>query len=212
MLKMNNSVIDNIKFINDNINSLIGYSTKESSFIQNAKCFGSYVGKPYGYNDIDSLVLPIHPSGFIRATLSGSQDFNVIISSIGNMFATLVGEGDTSLNINTAYNMTLTLSGDGIFNVLLKAIANLNATIDAGARPSAFDIAQEVLNSQANNYNSSGTIGNKINLASSGGIDYDALALAVWTYVIANVNTTDSAADVLKKVKKLASSILATNL
>ena len=45
----------------------------------------------------------------------------------------------------------------------------MGATLDAGARPSAFDIAQEIWQSQAANYNAAGTMGEKLNGAGSAG-------------------------------------------
>ena len=64
----------------------------------------------------------------------------------------------------------------------MKAALKARATLDAGARPSAFDIAQEVWQSQKTSYNASGTMGNALNAAGSGGVDLNALAVAVWTY------------------------------
>lgn len=43
------------------------------------------------------------------------------------------------------------------------------ATMDAGARPSAYDIAQEIWQARASQYNSTGTMGNKVNESGSSG-------------------------------------------
>ena len=43
-------------------------------------------------------------------------------------------------------------------------------------------LAQAVWNSLATEYNTSGTMGKKLNTASSGGVDMNALAQAVWEY------------------------------
>ena len=44
-------------------------------------------------------------------------------------------------------------------------------------------IVSGVWNAAAASYNTSGTMGQKLNNAASGGVDYDALAAAVWQYI-----------------------------
>lgn len=159
--------------------SIIDTTSDNNKIYNNGLAFGMKVGKPYGYNGLNGILLPQQPGGFIRATLSGESTFLATISSVANMHATLTGEGTLTPGANLAFNMYCTLIGEGNLTPDLKAKAWMWATLDAGARPSAFDIAQEILNAQASQYNNTGTIGQKINSAASGGVDYNALAEAV---------------------------------
>lgn len=128
--------------------------------------------------------MPLVSGGNISCTMTGSADLVAGLGAIGNMAATLTGDSDFTANANVAANMVCTMIGEGDMVANLSAIGNMTATLDAGERPSAFDIAQEIWNSQKTSYNSAGTMGNALNNASSGGVDYNALAAAVWQYVI----------------------------
>jgi hypothetical protein len=57
------------------------------------------------------------------------------------------------------------------------------ANITGESALSPQNLAAAVWQALAAQYNDPGTMGNKLNLAASGGVDYDALAQAVWTYV-----------------------------
>ena len=81
-----------------------------------------------------------------------------------------------------------------------RGIGAMSVQIDAGSRPSAFDIAQEVWQSQKTAYNAAGTMGNALNLASSGGIDYAALGQAVWDVLTVDMDLAGSAGEKLKQV------------
>jgi hypothetical protein len=85
------------------------------------------------------------------------------------MTVTLSGVGTLTPGINAAYNMYCTMIGAGNLTAGLKAKAWMWATMDAGSRPSAFDIVQEVLNAQSSQYNNPNTIGQKINSSGSSG-------------------------------------------
>ena len=167
--------------------TIIDTTGDQNKALNNGIAFGMKVGRPYGYNGLNGWCLPVQPGGFIRATLSGSSDFLTIISCIANMHATLSGEGTLTPGINAAYNMYCTLIGEGNLTSDLKAKAWMWATLDAGARPSAFDIAQEIWQAQASQYNSEGTLGNKVNESGSSGNP--------WTEVI---ESGLSAKDVMK--------------
>jgi hypothetical protein len=70
----------------------------------------------------------------------------------------------------------------------------MSATLDAGARPSAFDIAQEVWQAQATSYNAAGTMGEKLNDAGSAGNP--------WTTVIEDGMTAE---EILKLIWSVTS-------
>lgn len=169
MLKGNNDNISGMRFFAGTYASIIDTTGDQNKILNNGLVFGMKVGKPYGYNGLNGWLLPVQPGGFIRATLSGISSFAATISSIANMTATLSGVGTLNPGINAAYNMYLTMIGEGNLTLDLKAKAWMWATLDAGARPSAFDIAQEIWQAQASQYNSNGTMGNKVNESGSSG-------------------------------------------
>jgi hypothetical protein len=71
--------------------------------------------------------------------------------------------------------------------------ARIGIDIDVAAQPTVFDIVQGVLNAQASQYNVSGTVGNKINSAGSGGVDTNALSAAVWGYMTRTLTSSGAA-------------------
>lgn len=174
--------------------SIIDTTGDQNKILNNGMAFGMKVGEPYGYNGLNGWLLPVQPGGFIRATLSGSSNFLATISSIANMVATLSGVGTLNPGINVAYNMYCTMIGEGNLTPDLKAKAWMWATMDAGARPSAFDIVQEILNAQSSQYNNPNTIGEKINNSGSSGNP--------WTEVIESGLTAG-------EVMKIIASVLA---
>jgi hypothetical protein len=169
VLKGNNDNVSSMRWLGGSYATIIDTTGDQNKILNNGLTFGMKVGKPYGYNGLNGMLLPVKPGGFIRATLSGSADFTSVITCIANMIATLSGVGAVNPNINAAYNMVLTMAGNGTLTPVLKAIGNMSAAIDAGSRPSAFDITQEIWNAQSAQYNSSGTMGNKLNGAGSAG-------------------------------------------
>jgi hypothetical protein len=168
VLKGNNDNISNLRYFSGTYATIIDTTGDQNEIYNNGLAFNMKVGKPYGYNGINGILLPQQIGGFIRATLSGSADFTTEISSIANLVATLEGEGSIDPQINAAYNMVIALLGEGNITPALKALANMSATLDAGARPSAFDIAQEVWQARASSYNASGSMGQQINNVGAG--------------------------------------------
>jgi hypothetical protein len=169
MLKGNIDNVSCMRWLSGTYATIIDTTSDNNKIYNNGLAFGMKVGKPYGYNGLNGFLLPVQPGGFIRATLSGNTNFSALISSIANMQATLSGVGTLNPGINAAYNMYCTMIGVGNLTPDLKAKAWMWATMDAGSRPSAFDIAQEIWQAQASQYNSSGTMGSKVNSSGSSG-------------------------------------------
>jgi hypothetical protein len=76
--------------------------------------------------------------------------------------------------------MTSAITGSSTVVIDISAIANITADITPFTELSPEGLAASVWNAVADAYNTSGTMGQKLNLASSGGVDYAALAAAVW--------------------------------
>jgi len=130
----------------------------------------------------------------------GPSQLNLVVSAVGNANITFTLTGllqsvaPASGNANITFtvgpstlgalagvfgNVTVTIAADGT----IRAIGNLEGAITPFTELSPQNLAAAVWQAIAADYNDTGTMGNKLNLASSGGIDYDTLAQAVWTYV-----------------------------
>lgn len=160
----------------------------------------------------------------ISASLSGS---GTVTSAIGqlivNLIASISGQGTiNSANISGFIEAIATLTGSGaISDAKLTGIGDMIADIDGmgdilasiggvGALVaeiksygdlSAEGLRDAIWNAVASNYTSTGTMGAKLNVAASGGVDYDTLAEAVWDKDVSG-STGNKAAKVLEDIKK----------
>lgn len=94
--------------------------------------------------------------------------------------ATILPVNDAS-PLRTA-SATLTVSG----SLIPYAIGNMIGSTVDNSTITASSVAAEVWNSQASSFTASGTMGQKLNSAASGGVDYNALADAVWAHADSN--------------------------
>jgi len=138
---------------------------------ENAGAFGQYTSFPQGYQDVSKSYIPsFRLTDFIRAQISGSSDLiNIGITVPMNMSATVSGEGFLTPDAEVGKTLGATLTGVGNLSGDSRNIVSMRATIDAGARPSAFDIAQEVWLSQAAGFPNPTTMGGKVNAAGTAG-------------------------------------------
>lgn len=107
------------------------------------------VSLPNGINRETALQMPINTGGRVEATLKGLTTLTGDVYGVGAMSATLIGEGDISPGANTAAMGYATFPGETTLTGDLTAKGKMSATLDAGARPSAFDIAQEIVGTSA---------------------------------------------------------------
>lgn len=137
----------------------------------NAAAFGSYTSFPQGYQSISRAAIPtIKLSDFIRAHIIGEGFLtNTAITVPVTMQASVSGEGTLTSNAEVGKTLQATVVGTGNLSGDVRSIVSMAATIDAGARPSAFDVAQEVWQSQKASYNAPGTMGNALNSAGTAG-------------------------------------------
>ena len=91
-------------------------------------------------------------------------------------------------------------AGGSLEQASWKKRARAALDVSIGASPSAFDIAQAVLNAVASSYNIAGTIGAKINASGSGGVDPQAIRDA-FTLASEETPATGSIDDKLNKIK-----------
>jgi len=74
------------------------------------------------------------------------------------------------------------------------AIGNMIGSTDVATELTADSIASAVWNAIAASFNHPGAMGNKLNTASSGGVDMDALAQTVWEYALRSMPAAERAA------------------
>lgn len=160
-------------------------NAKRIKLWDNAQRFGQYKSMPGGYTQASRAIIPtIKTSDFIAVRMVGEGSLSASVYGVGVLSATLTGEGSTTFNGHMGSHATATLTGEGSLTGTPRGIGSASVVMDAGSRPSAFDIAQEIWQSKKTAYNAPGTMGNALNNASSGGVDYNALAAAVWEYII----------------------------
>lgn len=117
----------------------------------------------------------------ISATLTGTGGITTAqISAYLYALATLSGNGQiSSAEAEGVGELLALLSGDGDIASTLIANGELSASIKSYGEMTAEGIRDAIWSAVATNYNVSGTMGQKLNSAAVGGVDYDALAEAV---------------------------------
>lgn len=113
---------------------------------ENARGFGTSTSVPQGYQAANRAIIPaLTASGFASALLLPGSTFAAAMTASGNMDTTLTGVASITATANMAWNAVATLTGEATVTPGLTARGNITARLDAGAQPSAFDIAQETM-------------------------------------------------------------------
>lgn len=167
--------------------------------------------KPFAVVDGSANLLSGGPMTATAAlcTVSQSGDLSLVVGLSGTATVlTFTGDGATlSLTIGLSGNATVTVGGNAGLSMIVPfsgtgAVASLvgaanlkgNLSMTGGWTPftelSPENLAREVWNAVASQYNDAGTMGAKLNTASSGGVDLNALAQAVWEYATRNLSTS----------------------
>lgn len=149
----------------------VAYNNISSRFlICNAKAFGQQTAIPQGYsNPLVALVPSLRTSGQVASRPTVDLNFEGSLFGIGGLSATKQFDVDLSASGNVLGNVSSTPSFDINKTASIVATGRVQANIDWASRPSAFDIAQEVLNASKALYNIPGTIGEAINDGAAGG-------------------------------------------
>ena len=153
------------------VSRFLQLQAKKQQAKENFNAFGKLVSVPQGYQAAAVALIPsVSLSDYIRAAMRGSSDFqNLGIAVVVTLGAILQGEGTLQPDAEVGKTLGASLQGTGSFSGDARMVAMLSASIDAGARPSAFDIAQEVWQGSKAAYNTPGTMGNAVNSAGSAG-------------------------------------------
>ena len=146
MLFGNNGNLSGVKVLGGTLQCLNHYGSSRNYFLSNGTSFGVKTSRPRGYNTLQSLTAPIQTSGNI------ASNSYLDISSISDLVAT--GNMSAPVTIET----TMTIDGNVLANIYvlpsilvegtgsIRATGNISSTVDIIAKPSAFDIAQEIWN------------------------------------------------------------------
>lgn len=142
-----------------------------------------------------------------EAGLTGSGDLTAVGELIVSLLADMVGSGDiTDADIKAFLQLAALLSGSGEVSdptltglgALVAALLGDGTAADSiltgrgamaadivvtGTGLTTANVGQAVWSALAAANNDAGTMGNKLNSAASGGVDYGALATAVWEHV-----------------------------
>ena len=135
-------------------------------------------------------------------TITGDNNLSLVVSMAGTaLVASLTGNGlQLKLTIGLSGTAEWTLTGvsslsmvvpiEGSGNVVtLSGVSDLRGLLSLSGEWTPFTelspegLAAAVWNTLASDFNTLGTMGNKLNTASSGGVDLNALAQAVWEYI-----------------------------
>lgn len=130
------------------------------SYVANALSFGSITSIPQGYNNPSvSLTPTIRTGGNIAARFKPESSLTALLTANGNMEAILAAEADMVCAANVLANGYATFEAEADMVANLTATGNMEANMDLLARPSAFDIAQEVWAASTSGYTVAGTMG-----------------------------------------------------
>jgi len=141
--------------------------------------------------------------GNIIANMTGSCTLSIegsLITQLG-MVCDMIGQGNISANITAFGDMVANLLGSGGLSGLPAGVADMSVDIIVtGTGLNTANVGAAVWNALATEFNKSGTMGAKLNSAASGGVDYNALAEAVWDAEVSG-RTGSQAGNVLEKAK-----------
>jgi hypothetical protein len=119
----------------------------------------------------------------LSATLTASGGISTAsANALATMVATLTGSGSVSATAAGLADLGATLTGAGSITATNTALMDITATIRGYGDLTPEGIRDTVWNAVLTNYPISGSAGNTLALAGSGGVDYNALATAVWAY------------------------------
>ena len=128
-----------------------------------------YASIPSGGQVAQAFVPAIHAGAIACRAIFGRGITAANLDGISSLSTSITGSATVTGHGFMTCERTVAMGGSCTVTAAPKGFGNIVVSIDVSARPSAFDIAQAVLNATAAMYNAGGTIGNKINSAASAG-------------------------------------------
>lgn len=175
---------------------------------------------------LGALTSGLIPTRAMAVDLTGMGDLDATAALVVSMLLALAGSGSITAEIEGRLNASIDMTGTGSLEADLNGVAemivellgagDLDATIAAygnmaidltvtGAGLTTGNVAQAVWGALASANNESSTMGAKLNSATSGGVDLNALAQAVWEYATRGLTesalTTEQATQLLEMFK-----------
>lgn len=121
-------------------------SQRHLKITDNALAFGSYRSAPAGYQDITKAAIPtIKESGKMAVRFGGTSDLTTALIGVGKMAVTLAANSTLAVNAYEGHVRGINFAGQSAFAVSLIGVGKMTVALDAGARPSAGDIAQATI-------------------------------------------------------------------
>jgi len=156
-------------------NKLIGSGTFTANGNLGYQILASLTGEGTISNALGTLIIDL------IASISGSGTIsNADMQAFLFALADLTGSGDiTSADLEGIGELIAALEGAGIVVSTLTGNGELGASITAYGALTPEGIRDAIWGAAAASYNVTGTMGQKLNSAASGGVDYNALAEAV---------------------------------
>ena len=174
MLFGNNTTRGGVKILGGSLQCITHYGSSRNYFIANGSMFGSTTSRPQGYNNLTTLTAPIQTSGNIASNTTFEHSLIGDLWGIGSVSSTPSIGTTLSIDGNVLANLyalpSMSVDGEGS----IRATGNISSTVDIIAKPSAFDIAQEIWNAQTTGYTSTGTMGKALNDAGAAGNPWSA--------------------------------------
>lgn len=142
------------------------------------------------------------------ASISGSGTIsNAAMEAFLFAIADLSGSGNiTNADLEGIGELLAMLEGGGLLTSTLTGVGELNSDIKSYGDLSVEGLRDAIWNAVANNYNVTGTMGQKLNSAAVGGVDYEALAEAVWDAEVSG-RTASQSGKILEDIKKKSNMI-----
>jgi hypothetical protein len=120
----------------------------------------------------------------IAATLVASGGISSAqVDALASMVATLTGSGDIEATAAGLASLGALITGSGDIDASNTALMDIAAEIVGYGALTPEGIRDAVWNAALSGYPTSGSAGNTLALAGSGGVDYTALGVAVWSSV-----------------------------
>lgn len=127
------------------------------------------------FSQSGSLSLNVGLTGSASLTVSQTGALSLTIGLSGDLVAAMTGQGSLSLRIPLSGDALMTMTG----TANLKGLLALAGDITPYTELSPENLAAAVWNALLAEYQDAGTAGKALSLASSGGVDYNALAAAI---------------------------------
>lgn len=165
MLRDNLRYGDYMRYPSGTYNTHFIRNIKNNRTLCNAGLFGNTTSFPVGYRGQYAICMPLENNDYLAIIIRGDSSVSAQIMQYEECNATIIANSTVIANIVSKENLVGLAQGTSDGEVVGYVRELLTANVDTGARPSAFDIAQEIWHSKVTSYDSDGTMGKLLNSA-----------------------------------------------